>query len=184
MSGFCESLLRAVFVGTTASTLIAATPAMSETSAIADALAEPMIEWITAKTELLSYEHPNIMFVTAEWMASRLGQSSMMATPEALYGSATRTVYLLEEWSPQNIRDRSVLLHELVHHLQILNEAAVSCPAQYNRLAYQLQFEWLNEHGISEPFEFLGITPADVFVQSLCADPWGSLNDFWTSSSF
>jgi hypothetical protein len=184
MSVFCESLFRAAYVGATASALIAATHAMSETSEIAVSLAGPMIEWIAAKTDLRSNEHPNITFVTAEWMASRLGQKSMVATPEALYGSATLTVYLLEEWSPANIRHQSILLHELVHHLQILNGAAVSCPAQYNGLAYELQLEWLREHGISDPFEFLDITPTDVFVQSLCADPWGSLNDSWTSSSF
>lgn len=179
MRKFSQFFLSVALVGWTASTLVLSTPAWSEKSEIAATLAESLIEWIVANTELLSHDRPDIRFVTAEWMAERLDQKSMMAAPRALYGLSTHILYLPIQWSPSDIGDQSILLHELVHHLQSINETPVSCPAQYNGLAYQVQIAWLIEQGVSAPYEFLGINPTDIFVQSLCADPWGSLIDSW-----
>ncbi len=175
MSEFTQLLLGA---GLTASLLPLTALASSETGEFASALSEHMIEWIASNTELLSYERPDIRFATGEWMAARLNQKNMVAPPEALYGMGTHTLYLSNQWSPTDLRDQSILLHELVHHLQLMNETHVACPAQYNGLAYQVQIAWLREAGESAPFEFLGIGPIDIFVQSLCADPWGSLIEF------
>lgn len=184
MSGFRQVLLSAVSVAVASFILIGAIPGKSETDANALTLAESMLDWVAERTGLHIFEPPDIRLVSAEWMAARLEPGNLAAMPEALYGRSTHTLYLLEDWSPLDIRDQSILLHELVHHLQSMNQIPVSCPAQYNGLAYEVQIVWLREHGISDPFDFLGISPAEIFVQSLCPDPWGSLTDFRTSPPF
>ncbi len=176
-------MLYAFYVGLAVFSSASADPAAAETGVNARELAPNMIEWISANSEILPYDRPDIEFVSAEWMAARVGQKGTMVTPEALYALGTHTLYLSNTWSPSDLRDQSILLHELVHHLQSKNEIPVSCVAQYNGLAYKLQIAWLREHEIPKPFDLLGIGPLDMFVQSLCPDPWGSLNDTWISSS-
>jgi hypothetical protein len=44
-------------------------------------------------------------------------------------------VYLPDTWRPADFRDRSNLLHELVHHAQRLNMVFVACPGHIERQA-------------------------------------------------
>ncbi len=47
-----------------------------------------------------------------------------------------------------SVRDQSILLHEIVHHLQISNVISLPCRSAYDAQAYRLQTEWLKEQGI------------------------------------
>ncbi len=47
-----------------------------------------------------------------------------------------------------SVRDQSILLHEIVHHLQISNAIKLPCRSAYDAQAYRLQTEWLKEQGI------------------------------------
>lgn len=70
--------------------------------------------------------------------------------PAALYDPSMARIYLLEDWSAEDIIDVSILVHELVHHAQ--SEAGVtneSCPASDERLAYEVQEEFMQAAGRS-----------------------------------
>jgi hypothetical protein len=65
----------------------------------------------------------------------------------AVYDDATRTVYLPEGWSGESIADQSVLVHEMVHHLQNLAGLKFACAGEREKPAYFAQDRWLRLHG-------------------------------------
>lgn len=50
-------------------------------------------------------------------------------------------------WDPESIRSQSYLVHELVHHTQLIGRKEYPCPAAREREAYMLQNQWLEAHG-------------------------------------
>ena len=50
-------------------------------------------------------------------------------------------------WDPDSVRSQSYVLHELVHHAQLLSGKHYACRAAKEREAYELQNRWLAEHG-------------------------------------
>lgn len=129
------------------------------------------ITWITARTGWLEKHPPTIQLVPPGQLNKMYfgkGSGSRSVTIRALYDKKADTIYLPSTWSADNLRDRSYLLHELVHHLQNLNKVEAACYNAYNIKAYQLQFEWLREHGIQNPRSFLNIGPIVLFMSGQC----------------
>jgi hypothetical protein len=52
-------------------------------------------------------------------------------------------------WDPQSLVSQSYLVHELVHHAQLLGGKVYPCSEAKEREAYTLQNKWLVEHGES-----------------------------------
>lgn len=50
-------------------------------------------------------------------------------------------------WDPDSVRSQSYVLHELVHHAQLLSGRTYACHDAKEREAYTLQNQWLSEHG-------------------------------------
>jgi hypothetical protein len=67
----------------------------------------------------------------------------------ALYDDAARTIYLAEGWTGDSERERSVLVHEMAHHLQNLAGRTFGCAAEREAEAYALQDRWLARSGSS-----------------------------------
>jgi hypothetical protein len=74
----------------------------------------------------------------------------------AAYDLPARRIHLVEPWSPDSLADRSVLLHELIHDVQLLN-ADWPCLAAPEWEAYRLQDLWLQEQGVTLPFDWPAI---------------------------
>lgn len=74
----------------------------------------------------------------------------------AAYDSQRRRINIVGQWSPDNIRDQSILLHELVHDVQLQNREWY-CLQQPEWEAYQLQDAWLQEQGVDSGFDWLYI---------------------------
>jgi hypothetical protein len=72
----------------------------------------------------------------------------------AVYDDATRTVYLPEGWSSDSVADQSVLVHEMVHHLQNLAGLKFACAGEREKPAYLAQDKWLRLHGLELEKEF------------------------------
>lgn len=95
------------------------------------------------------------------------------AAVTAMYNRSNGTVYLSTEWRMEDLRDRSTLLHELVHHYQ---EHCTNCPVSYpclaarERDAYRLQSDWLRQQGVSDPHAFMGVDAFTIAVISMCRD--------------
>ena len=67
--------------------------------------------------------------------------------PIALYNDKNKTIILNKKFDIETIHDKSVLFHELVHHIQYENDidSSVECRGDLEKEAYNLQDEWLQE---------------------------------------
>ncbi|XSC44450.1 DUF6647 family protein [Bradyrhizobium sp. RDT10] len=87
-----------------------------------DSLIAIYIAWIVAQTGLSAPDHPPIHFVTPAEMAMRHGSPENSGLElQALYNRNEGSIYLPQGWRPDDLRQKSTLLHELVHHVQRSN---------------------------------------------------------------
>lgn len=135
-----------------------------------------IVTWLSLNFALpAAAEHPRIVLGSPESMlAMRLGKEAAAATNaaaqaeiEALYDDATRTIYLRHGWTGSTPKELSVLVHEMVHHLQNLAGMTYECPEARERLAYEAQARWLELFGrdLMEEFE---LDPMTVLVRTRC----------------
>jgi hypothetical protein len=136
-----------------------------------DGLVVPLIAWIVEKTGLLAPEPPRITLLPREQMIKIYYGSEQVSgyrNLQAFYIPTARTIYLPDTWLPDELYGRSILLHELVHHVQRSNNIRVPCPAAVERQAYQLQTDWLSEQGVASPYEMIGTDEFTVRILSSC----------------
>jgi hypothetical protein len=85
----------------------------------------------------------------------------------AVYSDSTQTIYLAEGWSGGTPAELSVLVHEMVHHLQNVGGLKYQCPQEREKLAYMAQDLWLGlfGHSLERDFELDGLS---VLVKTSC----------------
>lgn len=132
-----------------------------------ETLLTAIVTWLSISFGLpVNYEHPQIEFVSPAKMnavqfrervpaharaASGTGSGVDGKTPqrevEALYDDTSRTIYLPEGWTGKTPVEVSVLVHEMVHHLQNVAGLKYDCPQAREKLAYAAQNQWLARSG-------------------------------------
>lgn len=85
----------------------------------------------------------------------------------AVYDNVTTTVYLPLNWTGTTPADQSVLVHEVVHHLQNVARLKFECPAAREKTAYLAQDAWLRRSNLSLEDEF-GVDMFTVVASSAC----------------
>lgn len=85
----------------------------------------------------------------------------------AIYVDATKTIDLPDDWTGRTPAELSVLVHELVHHMQNAVGTKYACPQEREQLAYTAQDRWLGLFGQSLADEF-GLDPFTVLVRTRC----------------
>jgi hypothetical protein len=136
-----------------------------------DSLVPVYIAWIVAQTGLSAPDGPPIHFATAMEMAVRYGSPENSGLDlQALYNRTEGAIYLPRQWLPEDLRQKSALLHELVHHVQKSNNIELPCVAAYERQAYDLQIKWLREQGVDDPYALIGINELGIYMVSVCRD--------------
>jgi hypothetical protein len=150
------------------------------------ALLTVLVTWLSVNFGLPAiYEHPRIEIVPSAKMAevrySRLGApwpnrvaaeagrsvSADVGHVFAVYDDKDRTIYLPAGWTGKTPGEVSVLVHELVHHLQNVGRLKYDCVEAREKPAYRAQARWLElfEKNLSEEFS---LDPMTVFVRSNC----------------
>jgi hypothetical protein len=74
----------------------------------------------------------------------------------AAYDSQSRRIHIVGPWDQNNIRDQSILLHELIHDVQLFNRDWY-CLQEPEWETYKLQDKWLQEQGMESGFDWLYI---------------------------
>jgi hypothetical protein len=85
----------------------------------------------------------------------------------AVYDRTRRTIYLREGWSGVSAAEISILVHEMVHHLQNAARIAYPCPAASEKLAYEAQEKWLALSSLSLEREF-EVDRFTILVRASC----------------
>ena len=146
-----------------------------------------IVTWLSINAGLPAiYDHPRIEFVSPEKMyAVRIGENVSGYSPgsataaghetprsggrhaEALYDDTHRTIYLPEGWTGATPAEVSVLVHEMVHHLQNLAGLKYECPQAREKTAYVVQDKWLALFGRDLMDEFK-LDPLTVLLRTKC----------------
>ena len=138
-----------------------------------DPLIVTLIAWIAAHSNLAAAPAPRIQFIAKQEMSSAYRGAANARSffyVEAFYQPATATIYLPKGWRAGDLRDDSMLVHELVHHLQAANKVRVGCSAALERQDYALQLDWLREQGIADPYDFAGLDILTVIIAGSCPE--------------
>jgi hypothetical protein len=146
---------------------------------------ERIVTWLSINFALPAiYDHPRINLLTpTEMNAVRYrdsdrppgamgkedysAQSDQEHDLEGLYVDAGRTIYLRQGWTGHTPAELSVLVHEMVHHLQNVAGMKYECSQAREKLAYEAQVRWLAQFGLSLVHEF-EIDAMTVLIRTNC----------------
>lgn len=129
----------------------------------------PRIEFAPpAKMEAIQYqERTPAQASAASSRGSALSHQAARREVQALYDDATRTIYLSEAWTGTTPAEVSVLVHEMVHHMQNLAGLKYECPQAREKLAYTAQNQWLARSGRNLMEEF-GLDGLTILLRTKC----------------
>ncbi len=133
-----------------------------------------LMDWIARRFDLPpTQDYPRIVFATPDTVAAMRYRGLALVDAKvaarrtvAIYSDAERTIYLPDSWdgSPAAM---SVLVHELVHHMQNVADMRFNCLAERENIAYRAQSAWLIQNGTSLEDEF-NIDAFSVLVKTNC----------------
>jgi uncharacterized protein DUF6647 len=129
------------------------------------------IKWIVDQTGWATADVPVVKIVSSDELTKMLlGPSNEFdpVKPGALYSKSERLIFLASTWKRDDVLDQSILVHELVHHLQMENHIQLECWGRYEAQAYKLQIQWLRGQGIDDPYKLLGATRAAIDSLAEC----------------
>jgi hypothetical protein len=149
-------------------------PAAGEAAKIVQAMMSELITWIAVKTGMRPCVPPALRYATSEEIADRWYgddvSGGQIIKVRALYEYPSATVYVSRDFDWSNLLDRSILLHELVHHVQHRNAVKFQCHAAAEPQAYELQATWLEEQGEDEPWGLMNVDRFTVYALSACPE--------------
>lgn len=85
----------------------------------------------------------------------------------SLYSNESKTIYLMDGWTGKTPAELSILVHEMVHHLQNVGQLKFACPEEREELAYKAQDSWLRLFGRDLERDFQ-MDPFTILVKSKC----------------
>ena len=153
----------------------------SDAAQAAEGLLDDIMAWLSSNFDLPAIkERPAVEFASRMKLArlrasdgassqgfmesdGQLSQREVVA----LYDNKTKTILLPDDWGGTSPADQSVLVHEMVHHLQNLGKLEFDCPQAREKLAYLAQDKWLKRSGLSLEHEF-DVDMFTVLISSAC----------------
>ena len=85
----------------------------------------------------------------------------------AVYDDASPTIVMDDAWTGQSAEELSILVHEMVHHLQNLAGHQHPCRGAREKLAYEAQERFLGLFGLSLATAF-ELDPMTLKVSTAC----------------
>jgi hypothetical protein len=156
--------------------------ARADAPQLAQHLFEEIVTWLSSNFELPAVrERPAIDFasktrLTKMRLADRAHRQGFTQEEDveqlaqrtvAIYDTSSRTILLPEDWIGTSPADQSVLVHEIVHHLQNLAKLKYECSGAREKVAYLAQDKWLARFGKSLENEF-GVDMFTLVASSAC----------------
>jgi hypothetical protein len=136
-----------------------------------EALLTAIVLWLSINFPLpANLNHPGIKFVSAAEMITvrtDVSASEISSDIVALYSNESKTIYLMDGWTGKTPAELSILVHEMVHHLQNVGQLKFACPEEREELAYKAQDSWLHLFGRDLEHDFQ-MDPFTILVKSKC----------------
>jgi hypothetical protein len=132
-----------------------------------------MVTWVSnALNRPAIYDLPHIERVPKIRLAAVQHGDQFLSLHDVVssYDGAKKTIYLPENWSGKTASGISILVHEMVHHLQNVAGDKFECSQWREKLAYVVQVQWLNRYGGSLEKD-LDISPLTYLLNTECYIP-------------
>jgi hypothetical protein len=116
-----------------------------------DVLLKVLIVWVAGATGLPATDNlPELRFDEPAAIGAAVNPTGLSADPItiAYYDASGPFVVLPTGWRPEDPFHLSMLVHELVHHLQQEAGLSYACPGLREREAYGAQQRWLESQGL------------------------------------
>ena len=136
-----------------------------------------LVVWLSKNFDLPAhFGHPTIKFVPAQAVvairyAAFLNDPTKAAAVQgdvvSVYNTDTHTIYMGDVWKGVTPAEVSVLVHEMVHHLQTLARLKFACPQEREQMAFQAQQRWLSAFDTDLEREF-DLDAFSLLVHSQC----------------
>jgi hypothetical protein len=155
----------------------------SDATRLAEGLLDQIMSWLASNFDLPAIKvRPVIKFASKMELAMMTARdrAHFQGLPQAealdqlnqrpvlaLYDNTSKTIFLPDDWIGTSPVDQSVLVHEMVHHIQNLAELKFECPMAREKLAYLAQDKWLGRFGTSLEREF-DVDMFTVLISSAC----------------
>lgn len=147
---------------------------MPGSSAPAEGLVTALAAWVASELDFPPVaELPSIRFASHEFLIElRHSASASEATfhpsdTVAVYDDRDGTIYLPDGWTGRTPAELSVLVHELVHHLQSKTGQRFACGAEREKAAYEVQRQWLTMFG-RDLFQDFEVDAFTLLVRTSC----------------
>ncbi len=144
-----------------------------ETAHPSQIVLKQIVIWLSTNFDLPRiFMHPNIEIVSRAEIAALLCKGFVWVAPRdivtenrrgppldtsgvvAVYDDEMKTIYLHEGWTGATPAERSILVHQMVNHLQNLGKLKYECSPAREALAYAAQDKWLALSGLNLVDEF------------------------------
>ena len=151
-----------------------------------DALLVAIVTWLSANFGLpANYDLPAVRFAPPTEIAflrhrafTAKAQDAILKAEAALapgarrqvvsvYDDRRRLILLPAGWRGESPAELSIVVHEMVHHLQNMAGLKYICASGREDIAYQAQQAWLRQFDKSLESEF-GLDAFTLFVRSRC----------------
>ena len=141
-----------------------------------------IVTWLSFNFALpANYDHPRVELVPPAQMTAVRSQAASSSPSgsvanglghtghdiEAFYDDTSRTIYLKEGWTGAKPAELSVLVHEMVHHLQNTAGLKYECAEAREKPAYDAQKKWLALFGRNLEKDFK-LDPFTLLVRTRC----------------
>ena len=176
-------VISSLVVSLTIADPLGATDAQKKSWPPSASLLQDILAWLPANFDLPTGTiAPAIKFLSKEGLAATRydrfaaghDQESSPATSlgqerdvVALYDDNSETVFLPTGWTGATPAEQSILVHEIVHHLQKVARLKFDCPMAREKLAYLAQDRWLARFGSGLEKEF-EIDKFTLLISSAC----------------
>jgi hypothetical protein len=128
----------------------------------------PHVELVPA-TRMVSLRYKGLL--PDQWRENNVNDPAARADFQrevvAVYNDSTKTIFLPESWTGSTPAEQSMLVHEMVHHLQNLGKFKYECPQAREKLAYEAQNDWLKLYRLELEKEF-EIDMFTVLISAAC----------------
>jgi len=105
-----------------------------------------LVAWVEHATQVRIPEAP-VITASGRILKTALGLEGVQAARSVAAYLPGQVIINNIVWDPESPTAQSYLVHELVHHAQLLSGKYYPCHEAKEREAYTLQNRWLVEHG-------------------------------------
>ena len=118
--------------------------------------------WLGANTPFnTNFDVPVVVFLPQEEMNTMYYKDNEHE-PNSLHGMYDKEndiIYLPDDWDRREAWDMGVLVHEMVHYLQDMNEMKFACSAEMEKMAWPIQQFYLKKrHNFDWDYDKLWFT--------------------------